>query len=142
MQPTPDMTKFKTIALYFSVSASLVMMVLAVRALWQPVSSHPMSDNGATVKHLSQLDHSSHLSQLHDTVMQRRQSLTNRTNIIFILADDMGLWAAGAYGNPEIHTPNIDRLAREGLKFTNAFSNTPVCSASRASILTGKQLML
>ena len=136
------MTKFKTLALYFSVSASLVVMVLAVRALWQPVSSHPGSDNGATVKHLSQLDHSSHLSQLHDTVMQRRQSLTNRTNIIFILADDMGLWAAGAYGNPEIHTPNIDRLAREGLKFTNAFSNTPVCSASRASILTGKQLML
>ena len=60
-----------------------------------------------------------------------------RTNVIFILADDMGVWAAGTYGNPEIHTPNIDKLADEGLKFTNAFCNTPVCSASRASILTG-----
>ena len=113
------------------------MMVLAVRALWQPVSSHPRTNNGATVKHLSQLDHSSQSDQCHDTVMQGRQNLTNRTNIIFILADDMGLWAAGTYGNPEIHTPNIDRLAREGLKFTNAFSNTPVCSVSRASILIG-----
>ena len=62
---------------------------------------------------------------------------SSKTNIVFILADDMGVWAAGTYGNPEIHTPNIDKLAREGLKFTNAFSNTPVCSASRASILTG-----
>lgn len=65
----------------------------------------------------------------------------DRTNILFILADDMGVWAAGTYGNPEIHTPNIDKLADEGLKFTNAFCNTPVCSASRASILTGIQPM-
>jgi hypothetical protein len=132
--------KLKTPALYFSVLASLMMIVLAIRARWQPGmsdSTPPPNKDGATVSRTKYLDHSSHLDQLHDTVMQRRQSLTNRTNIIFILADDMGLWAAGTYGNPEIHTPNIDRLAREGLKFTNAFSNTPVCSASRASILTG-----
>ena len=61
-----------------------------------------------------------------------------RPNILFILADDMGQWAAGTYGNPEILTPNIDRLAQEGLQFNNAFSNTPVCSASRASYFTGR----
>ena len=62
----------------------------------------------------------------------------SRPNILFILADDMAQWAAHTYGNPEIYTPNIDRLAAEGLKFTNAFCNTPVCSASRATILTGR----
>lgn len=60
-----------------------------------------------------------------------------RPNIVFILADDMGLWAAHTYGNPEIITPNIDKLAEEGVKFTNAFCNTPVCSASRTTYLTG-----
>ena len=58
-------------------------------------------------------------------------------NIVFILADDMGLWASHTYGNPEIKTPNIDKLADEGVKFNNAFCNTPVCSASRTSYFTG-----
>ena len=59
-------------------------------------------------------------------------------HVLFILADDMGQWAMGAYGNKEIHTPNLDRLAKEGLLFTNAFCNTPVCSASRTSYFTGR----
>ena len=62
----------------------------------------------------------------------------NPPNIVFILADDMGQWAAGAYGNDEIITPNIDRLASEGIRFDNAFCNTPVCSASRSSYFTGR----
>ena len=62
----------------------------------------------------------------------------NPPNIVFILADDMGQWAAGAYGNDEIITPNIDKLASEGIKFDNAFCNTPVCSASRSSYFTGR----
>ena len=65
-------------------------------------------------------------------------SAPQHPNIIYILADDMGLWAAGTYGNPEIKTPNIDKLAEEGLKFNNAFCNTPVCSASRTSYFTGR----
>ncbi len=65
-------------------------------------------------------------------------SAGRRPNVLFVLADDMGQWAAGTYGNPEIITPNIDRLAEEGLKFTNAFCNTPVCSASRSSYFTGR----
>ena len=59
-------------------------------------------------------------------------------NIVLILADDMGQWAAGAYGNDEIITPNIDRLASEGIQFNNAFCNTPVCSASRTNYFTGR----
>jgi len=59
-------------------------------------------------------------------------------NIVFILTDDQGVWAAGCYGNPEIRTPNIDRLAQEGMLFRNFFVATPVCSPSRATFLTGR----
>jgi uncharacterized sulfatase len=59
-----------------------------------------------------------------------------KPNIIFILTDDQAQWAAGVYGNKEIYTPNIDKLAEEGVLFTHAFS-APVCSPSRAMIMTG-----
>lgn len=61
-----------------------------------------------------------------------------KRNIVFILTDDQGVWAAGCYGNPEIRTPNIDRIAEEGMRFENFFVATPVCSPSRATILTGR----
>ena len=61
-----------------------------------------------------------------------------RPNVIFILADDQGVWANGCYGKPEIRTPNTDRLAASGVRFDNFFCSTPVCSASRANFLTGK----
>ncbi len=61
-----------------------------------------------------------------------------KTNIVFILSDDQGPWAAGCYGNHEIKTPNIDQLASNGAKFTNFFCTSPVCSPARASLLTGK----
>ena len=66
----------------------------------------------------------------------------NRTmdavNVIFILTDDQGFWAAGCYGNHEIRTPNIDRLAATGVRFENFFCTSPVCSPSRATLLTGR----
>lgn len=65
-------------------------------------------------------------------------SAPDKTNIVFILTDDQGIWAAGCYGNPEIRTPNIDRLAESGVRFENFFTTVPVCSASRASFLTGR----
>lgn len=61
-----------------------------------------------------------------------------RPNIIAIVADDLGQWAVGAYGNRDVQTPNLDRLAREGAIFTSALVVTPVCSPSRASYLTGR----
>ena len=63
---------------------------------------------------------------------------TERPNVIFILTDDQGVWAAGCYGNPEIRTPNINRLAARGMRFENFFIASPVCSPSRASFLTGR----
>lgn len=61
-----------------------------------------------------------------------------KTNAVFILTDDQGVWAARCYGNPEIRTPNIDRLSASGMRFDNFFVATPVCSPSRATLLTGR----
>jgi arylsulfatase A len=61
-----------------------------------------------------------------------------KPNIIFILADDLGYTDLGCYGNPFNETPNIDKLAKSGVKMTQAYASCPVCSPSRASILTGK----
>lgn len=61
-----------------------------------------------------------------------------RLNIVSIVTDDQGAWALGCYGNRECKTPHMDRLAREGARFTNAFTVTPVCSPSRATFMTGR----
>ena len=59
-------------------------------------------------------------------------------NVVFIMTDDQGSWAAGCYGNPEIQTPHLDALAAGGARLRNAFVTTPVCSPSRATFLTGR----
>ena len=59
-------------------------------------------------------------------------------NIVFFLADDLGQGDPGCYGSTFYETPNLDRLAREGAKFTAAYAACPVCSPTRASILTGQ----
>ena len=59
------------------------------------------------------------------------------TNLVFILTDNHGAWTLGCYGNRDIRTPNIDRMAAEGTRFTNAFCNNAVCSPTRATYLTG-----
>lgn len=65
------------------------------------------------------------------------EAVSKQPNIIIIIADDAGWNDFGAYGNSGVRTPNIDRLAAEGMLFTNAFVTTSSCSPSRASILTG-----
>ena len=59
-------------------------------------------------------------------------------NVVFILADDLGWTDLGCYGNKFNETPNIDKLAESGIRFTQAYAACPVCSPTRASILTGK----
>ena len=59
-------------------------------------------------------------------------------NIVFFLVDDLGWSDVGCYGSTFHETPHIDRLAKEGMRFDNAYSTCHVCSPSRASILTGK----
>lgn len=61
-----------------------------------------------------------------------------RPNIIVVMADDHAQWALGAYGLEQLDTPNIDWLAEQGVRFDNAMSPAPVCSAARASFYTGK----
>lgn len=61
-----------------------------------------------------------------------------RPNVVMFMTDDHGAWALGAYGCKDMHTPNIDRLASGGARFTRAFACTPVCSPSRMTYMTGR----
>ncbi|HOO98616.1 MAG TPA: sulfatase [Bacteroidales bacterium] len=63
---------------------------------------------------------------------------TEKPNVIFILLDDMGYTDLGCYGSTFYETPNIDRLASEGIRFTDAYASCPVSSPTRSSIMTGK----
>jgi len=64
--------------------------------------------------------------------------MIKRPNFLFILVDDLGWMDLGCYGSSFYETPNLDKLASEGISFTNAHASCPVCSPTRASILTGK----
>lgn len=59
-------------------------------------------------------------------------------NVVVILADDLGWSDLGCYGNKYVDTPNLDRLAQQGMRFTDAYAPAPICSASRAALLTGQ----
>ncbi len=61
-----------------------------------------------------------------------------RPNVLVLLADDLGYGDLGCYGSSVIQTPNLDRLAAEGMRLTRAYAPAPICSASRAGILTGR----
>src|SRR5882672_7286253 len=61
-----------------------------------------------------------------------------KPNIIFILADDLGYGDLGCYGQRKIKTPNIDRLAAEGMRFTQCYAGTTVCAPSRSCLMTGQ----
>jgi choline-sulfatase len=98
-----------------SVQARIFRCVIFVCAAQASVSTR----SDACDDQLAQLDHHS------------------RPNIIFLCTDDQAQWAVGAYGNREIKTPNMDRLAARGAIFRNAFTITPVCSPSRAALMTG-----
>jgi choline-sulfatase len=66
------------------------------------------------------------------------QRIPARPNILFIMADDQAPWAIRCSGDPHAYTPNMDRLAKGGARFTNAFTPTPVCSPSRAALMTSR----
>ena len=61
-----------------------------------------------------------------------------RTNVVFILADDLGYGDLSCYGCPDIRTPRLDQLAAEGVRFTDAYANGPVCSPTRYAFMTGR----
>lgn len=76
---------------------------------------------------------------LHCTVANAQKNQVKKPNIIFILADDLGIGDVGCYGADNYKTPNIDRLASQGIRFTNAYT-APLSGPSRATILTGRHL--
>lgn len=65
-------------------------------------------------------------------------SASARPNILFILADDLGWGDLSCYGRPDYQTPNLDRLAKQGMKFTHAYSAAPVCTPTRVGFHTGR----
>src|SRR5206468_8136366 len=65
------------------------------------------------------------------------QNPAQKPNIIFILADDLGMGDVGCYGQKIIRTPNIDRIAAEGIRFTQAYAGDTVCAPSRCALMTG-----
>ncbi len=62
----------------------------------------------------------------------------SRPNILFILADDLGYADVSCYGRRDVTTPNIDRIAAEGVRFTQAYANSAVCTAARVALITGR----
>ncbi|MBN2270017.1 MAG: arylsulfatase [Sedimentisphaerales bacterium] len=67
----------------------------------------------------------------------RSSAAGSKPNIVYIMADDLGYADVGCYGQKKIKTPNIDRLAAEGMKFTQHYSGNPVCAPSRCTLMTG-----
>ncbi|WP_313666581.1 sulfatase-like hydrolase/transferase, partial [Atlantibacter hermannii] len=63
---------------------------------------------------------------------------SQQPNVVIILADDLGYGDLGVYGHPIVKTPNIDKLAKEGVRFTQYYAPAPLCSPSRAGLLTGR----
>ncbi|MCW1883872.1 arylsulfatase [Luteolibacter flavescens] len=61
-------------------------------------------------------------------------------NVVFIIADDLGYGELGSFGQEKIHTPNLDRLAKEGTRLTRHYSGAPVCAPARCTLMTGKHL--
>ena len=68
---------------------------------------------------------------------QNEKSKNKLPNIVFIYADDLGYGDVGAYGATEIKTPNMDKLANGGIRFTNGYATSATCTPSRYGLLTG-----
>ncbi|MBA3770379.1 MAG: sulfatase-like hydrolase/transferase, partial [Blastocatellia bacterium] len=71
-------------------------------------------------------------------VLNRPAKAAVRPNIVFILTDDLGWGDLSCYGRPDYTTPNLDRFAGQGMRFTNAYSAAPVCTPTRVGFLTGR----
>ena len=78
------------------------------------------------------------LSILSTSVLMAQNAPSKKPNFVIIMADDLGYGDIGTFGAKDIRTPNIDKLATNGLKFTSFYSTSPVCSPSRFGLLTGR----
>src|SRR5271154_3642960 len=69
---------------------------------------------------------------------QEKQAELRRPSVLLIVADDLGYGDLGCYGGKDIRTPRLDRLAEEGARLTDFYASAPVCSPTRASLITGR----
>ena len=77
------------------------------------------------------------LSLLTIALLAGSMTAADRPNIVFIMADDLGINDLSCYGRKDQKTPHLDKLAADGMRFTNAYAACPVCSPTRAAIMTG-----
>src|SRR5262245_42176099 len=78
------------------------------------------------------------LAALSAGAVAQRGGLPGQPNVVLVIMDDLGYGDLGSYGVPDAKTPNLDRLARDGVRVTNAYSNGPVCSPTRAALISGR----
>lgn len=69
---------------------------------------------------------------------KKNNKKVKRPNIIYVYADDMGYGELGSYGQQKIKTPHLDKMAKEGMRFTQHYTSTPVCAPARCMLMTGK----
>lgn len=74
------------------------------------------------------------------TILHRHANAAEKPNIIYILADDLGYGDLSCYGQKQFTTPHLDRMAQEGIRFTQHYAGSPICAPSRASLMTGLHL--
>src|SRR6476646_10080475 len=78
------------------------------------------------------------LASITNLSFAQKKKSSERPNIIYIMADDMGYADLSCYGRKEYSTPNLDKLASQGITFMNAYAAAPVCTPTRAAFMTGR----
>lgn len=95
---------------------------------------------GRPIRLLQIASASAFLLSLVASPMMTSAAYSQRPNIVFILADDLGYGELGCYGQEKIQTPNLDRLATQGMRFTQHYTGAPVCAPARCVLMTGQNL--
>lgn len=108
----------------------------------EPLASHgpqlvPSAQNGEGFMNNARIALGCLIGLLVGLFLPASLSAAKKPNVVFILTDNHGAWTLGCYGNKDLRTPNIDRMAAEGMLFSRAMSCNPVCSPTRATYLTG-----
>jgi len=115
----------------------LVIILVVVYVLWP--AHRPRVRPGVAQLDLSvYVDPDKDRQAAADVLVRNARGMSPLPNIVVILADDLGYGDLGVYGNTVIHTPNLDRLAQNGVRFTDFYASHSTCSPSRAGLLTGR----
>ncbi len=118
----------------------LIVAVVAIGAGWLAARARPRVEAGlsADIDPAPFADAAKDAQPVAQVIAPRAGETGRKPNIVLILADDLGYGDLESYGSKAIHTPNIDRLAQAGVRFTQFYASASVCSPSRAGLLTGR----